>query len=191
MSSVNSNDEDSITSEASTKKCFLNRGDFMEHIKFPENSPALIVIPSNKEGTGFLKYCYDERHLKGIITEEEFDTVVENAARLSAKAYSKKRIMDKRGISKNNWGIMMLSSLLTLGYVLILITAADLEVEILHYLSYIFIIPAIISMFILMVTNWHRNEKYFITFEEITKNDLDSYFEKINKEKFKAKGLEW
>jgi hypothetical protein len=102
MSSVNSNDEDSITSEASTKKCFLNRGDFMEHIKFPENSPALIVIPSNKEGTGFLKYCYDERHLKGSITEEEFDTVVENAARISAKAYSKKRIMDKRGISKNN-----------------------------------------------------------------------------------------
>jgi hypothetical protein len=85
----------------------------------------------------------------------------------------------------------MLSSLLALGYVLILITAADLEVEILHYLSYIFIIPAIISMVILMVTNWHRNEKYFITFEEITKNDLDSYFEKINKEKFKAKELEW
>jgi hypothetical protein len=86
---------------------------------------------------------------------------------------------------------MMLSSLLALGYVLILITAADLEVEILHYLSYIFIIPAIISMVILMITNWHKNEKYFITFEEITKNDLDSYFEKINREKFKSKGLEW
>jgi hypothetical protein len=86
---------------------------------------------------------------------------------------------------------MMLSSLLALGYVLILITAADLEVEILHYLSYIFIIPAIISMVILMITNWRKNEKYFITFEEITKNDLDSYFEKINREKFKSKGLEW
>lgn len=107
MSSMNSN-EDSITSEASTKKCFLNRGDFMEHIKFPENSPFLIVIPSNKEGTGFLKYCFDERHLKGSITEEEFDNVVENSAKLSAKAYSKKRIMDKRGISKNICGIMML-----------------------------------------------------------------------------------
>jgi hypothetical protein len=86
---------------------------------------------------------------------------------------------------------MMLASLLALGYVLILITAADLEVEILHYLSYIFIIPAIISMVILMITNWRKNEKYFITFEEITKNDLDSYFEKINREKFKSKGLEW
>lgn len=85
----------------------------------------------------------------------------------------------------------MLASLLALGYVLILITAADLEVEILHYLSYIFIIPAIISMVILMITNWRKNEKYFITFEEITKNDLDSYFEKINREKFKSKGLEW
>lgn len=72
-----SNNEESIISETSTKKCFLNRGDFMEHIKFPENSPKLIVIPSNKEGTGFLKYCFDERYLKGKITEEEFDHVVE------------------------------------------------------------------------------------------------------------------
>lgn len=61
----------------------------MEHIKFPENSPSLIVIPSNKEGTGFLKYWYDERHLKGKITEEEFDNTVEIAAKISAKAYSK------------------------------------------------------------------------------------------------------
>jgi len=55
-SSSGSNSNESMSSDASTKKCFLNRGDFMEHIKFPENSPSLIVIPSNKEGTGFLKY---------------------------------------------------------------------------------------------------------------------------------------
>jgi len=60
----------------------------MEHIKFPENSPNMIVIPSNKEGTGFLKYCYDERHLKGKISEEDFDKAVEACAKIAAKAYS-------------------------------------------------------------------------------------------------------
>lgn len=61
----------------------------MEHIKFPENWPSLIVIPSNKEGTGFLKYCFDERYLKGKVTEAEFDSVIDTAAKISAKAYSK------------------------------------------------------------------------------------------------------
>lgn len=163
----------------------------MEHIKFPENSPFLIVIPSNKEGTGFLKYCFDERHLKGSITEEEFDNVVENSAKLSAKAYSKKRIMDKRGISKNICGIMMLWTLSIFGYYAMLIASADLDTSSLHYLSYLFVMPAMIWMVILLFMNWHKNEKYFITFEEITKNDLDTYFEKINREKFKEKGLEW
>lgn len=85
----------------------------MEHIKFPENSGSIIVIPSNKEGTGFLKYCYDERHLKGKIGEEEFDSVVEKAAKISAKAYSKKRVMDKSGMGTANTYLMAGSALLT------------------------------------------------------------------------------
>ena len=45
--------EDEVPSE------FLSRGDYMAHIKFPENSPSLVIIPSNKKGTGFIKTCYD------------------------------------------------------------------------------------------------------------------------------------
>ena len=43
----------------------------------------------------------------------------------------------------------------------------------------------------ILFNNWRKNVKYFVTFEEITKNDLDAFFEKVNAEKFKAKGLEW
>lgn len=46
-------------------------------------------------------------------------------------------------------------------------------------------------MAVLMGTNWFKNVKYFVTFEEITKADLDSYFDRINKEKYTGRGLEW
>jgi len=46
-------------------------------------------------------------------------------------------------------------------------------------------------MICLLFSNWIKDVKYFVTFEEITKSNLDAYFEKINKEKFIAKGLEW
>ena len=90
----------------------------MEHIKFPENSSNLIVIPSNKEGTGFLKYCYDERYLKSRITEEQFDSVVETCAKIAAKAYSKKRIMDKRGIGRQVCTLISLSTIFMFVYLL-------------------------------------------------------------------------
>lgn len=46
-------------------------------------------------------------------------------------------------------------------------------------------------MAIIMGTNWFKNVKYFVTFEEITKADLDTYFDRINKDKFIGRGLEW
>lgn len=188
---MSSNGEESIISDASTKKCFLNRGDFMEHIKFPENSPSLIVIPSNKEGTGFLKYCYDERHLKGKITEEEFDNIVEAAAKISAKASSKKRIMDKKGIGRPYAGMISLCFLMSLSYIFLMLAAAHAESEVLHYLGYVLLIPSLIMMIFISIKNVTTNIKQFITFEEITKNDLDNYFEKINRETYSKRSLEW
>jgi len=163
----------------------------MEHIKFPENSPALIVIPSNKEGTGFLKYCYDERHLKGKITEEDFDNVVEQAAKLSAKAYSKKKIMDKGGVGRMKGGCISLCFLLTFGYLVVIMAAADSNSNFLAFLSYLLFLPSIIIMSSILFKNWFQNIKYFVTFEEITKADLDHFFLKINTEKYISEGLEW
>lgn len=163
----------------------------MEHIKFPENSPSLIVIPSNKEGTGFLKYCYDERYLKGKATEEQFDSVVENCAKIAAKAYSKKRVMDKNSIGRNEITAISVASLFMFAYLLLLLIAGDSDEATLHYVSYIFMVPSLIIMIVLMIMNWMKSIKYFITFEEITKADLDMYFTKINNEFYFSRGLEW
>ena len=65
----------------------------MENMEFPKNSNEIIIIPSNSKGTGFIKTCYDPR-LKGIMSENEFKFVIEQAAKINAKAYSEKRIGD-------------------------------------------------------------------------------------------------
>jgi len=44
----------------------------MKALMFPENSSNLVVIPSNEKGTGFLRTCYDEDVLKGILTKDDF-----------------------------------------------------------------------------------------------------------------------
>ncbi len=38
----------------------LDRSQLMDHMLFPENGPTLVIVPSNKQGTGFLNHCYDE-----------------------------------------------------------------------------------------------------------------------------------
>eukprot|EP00344_Euplotes_crassus_P006305 CAMPEP_0197014440 /NCGR_PEP_ID=MMETSP1380-20130617/70347_1 /TAXON_ID=5936 /ORGANISM="Euplotes crassus, Strain CT5" /LENGTH=190 /DNA_ID=CAMNT_0042439501 /DNA_START=453 /DNA_END=1026 /DNA_ORIENTATION=- len=43
----------------------------------------------------------------------------------------------------------------------------------------------------IMVSTGSNNVRTFITFEEITKQGLDSYFSKINLENFIERGLEW
>ena len=99
--------------------------------------------------------------------------------------------MDKKGIGKVTGGIIALSSLATFGYCMTMLAAAEAESDLLHYLSYILIIPSFIAIVVIMILNWHKSVKYFVTFEEITKNYLDSYFAKINKEKYSLRGLEW
>ena len=96
----------------------------MNHIKFPENSPSLVVVPSNKEGTGFLKHCYDDRYLSKFISEESFDDVIEKSAKIASKAYSKKRILDQKGISRWICGLMYLAAFLALSYCIVMIVAA-------------------------------------------------------------------
>ncbi len=44
----------------------------MKTMKFPDNNENLVIIPSNIKGTGFLRTCYVEEILDGIITQEEF-----------------------------------------------------------------------------------------------------------------------
>jgi hypothetical protein len=70
----------------------------MDNMLFPENCPSLVIVPSNKEGTGFLNHCYDQRFLKDYISEKEFNAIVLIASKLASKCYSRKKLLDKKGV---------------------------------------------------------------------------------------------
>eukprot|EP00349_Pseudokeronopsis_sp_Brazil_P004356 CAMPEP_0202960782 /NCGR_PEP_ID=MMETSP1396-20130829/4936_1 /ASSEMBLY_ACC=CAM_ASM_000872 /TAXON_ID= /ORGANISM="Pseudokeronopsis sp., Strain Brazil" /LENGTH=40 /DNA_ID= /DNA_START= /DNA_END= /DNA_ORIENTATION= len=39
----------------------------MKELKFPDNNENLVIIPSNNKGTGFMRTCYIEEILEGVI----------------------------------------------------------------------------------------------------------------------------
>jgi hypothetical protein len=56
----------------------------MENMLFPVNSDKIVIVPSNKEGTGFLNHCYEEEFLKPHICEEDFNAIIHIASKLTA-----------------------------------------------------------------------------------------------------------
>ena len=77
---------------------YLTRSELMEMINFPENSPNLVVIKSNDKGIGFLKTMYDGRFLAGLVTKDEFDSIIEKTSNMMGNVYSKKRKIDSQGV---------------------------------------------------------------------------------------------
>ena len=67
----------------------------MDMMLFPSNSKKMVIVPSNKEGTGFLNHCYDKQYLSGFISEKEFNATILICSRIAAKAYSNKQIIDR------------------------------------------------------------------------------------------------
>ena len=86
----------------------------MKHLKFPSNTQSLVVIPSNEKGTGFLRTCYDKQILDGILTQDEFQDIVDMASKVVAKVYSKKRLADTAGIDGYKTVISWICALLVM-----------------------------------------------------------------------------
>jgi len=70
------------------KMRLLDRSQLMDMMLFPQNCKKMVIVPSNKEGTGFLNHCYDKRYLTGFITEKEFNAIILICSRIAARAYS-------------------------------------------------------------------------------------------------------
>lgn len=62
----------------------------MDLMLFPQNTKDMVIVPSNKEGTGFLNHCYEARYLKGFCSEMEFNAIVLICSRIAARSYSNK-----------------------------------------------------------------------------------------------------
>ena len=120
----------------------------MDSMNFPENNQNLVIIPSNIKGTGFLRMCYPEDILSGVISEEEFLSVIDEASKVVATCYTKKRLADAAGIDKRKILIVFLSSLFAASFLILIYLAIlkdSLYLEIASYcclfICFLLIIP--------------------------------------------------
>ena len=172
--------------QANKPKKILDRSELMDNMLFPENCPQFVIVPSNKEGTGFLNHCYDERFLKDYISEKEFNAIVIIASKIAARAYSKKKILDKAGVSPRIKFLLFLFSIAACASLITILCSIlnndDESDNSLLVISHLLVAPSLVGMYFIAIYNWKKEVKKPITFNEMVKNDLDAFFTKINVE---------
>ena len=84
----------------------------------PLSSEDLVIIPSNKRGTGFMRNRFrdNKRFIGGLIDKTEFNQIIDSCSKLTALAYSKHRKLDVEGIPSSIVAALALSSLLLISY---------------------------------------------------------------------------
>lgn len=155
----------------------------MDHMLFPENGTTLVIVPSNKQGTGFLNHCYDEQFLRDHITEREFNAVVMVSSKLASKCYAKKKILDKRGVDPKMKMVLSLATLMAIASLWTVYESFNNgDNKILLYISHVLISLSLLSVFISLVVNWMSKVVPPVTFNQMVKKDLDDFFNVINQE---------
>ena len=153
----------------------------MKALKFPENNVNLVVIPSNEKGTGFLRTCYDKDVLEGVLTKEEFQAVVDQASKVVAKVYSKKRLADTAGIDNYKFWLSTLSFLLALLFLGMIYVAIDYELLLLEVIAYCTMAASMFIIVSLSIYECFRDSsKKFVNFNSSVKSNLDLYFAHMN-----------
>jgi hypothetical protein len=163
----------------------------MKHIKYPNNSPELVIVPSNEKGTGFLRTCYDPRYLSGIMKEVEFTYIIDVAAKINAKVYSEKRLADISGTPKIFIWLLILSYTMTLAvFVALYMTLGSKYGKVLSEVCYALLSGSIIIVIGVMITNFCKKKAKSIPYHIMVKTALDEYFGQINRI-YERRGLTW
>jgi hypothetical protein len=135
-------------------KKILDRSQLMDHMLFPENGPNLVIVPSNKQGTGFLNHCYDEQYLKEHISEKEFNAVVIVASKLASKCYAKKKILDKRGVNPKMKFVLTVATLMAIASLWTIYESFNnVDNKILAYVSHVLISVSLMAVFASLIVN--------------------------------------
>jgi len=138
------------------KMRLLDRSQLMDMMLFPQNCKKMIIVPSNKEGTGFLNHCYDKQYLTGFITEKEFNAIILICSRIAARAYSQKQIIDRQKTSKKMIFYISLSTFIAfIGIVLLTFSAIYSSIAI-DYFASILLAPAIAMVFAINIYTWKK-----------------------------------
>ena len=138
------------------KMRLLDRSQLMDLMLFPQNCSKMVIVPSNKEGTGFLNHCYDKEFLTGFITEKEFNAIVLICSRIAAKAYSQKQIIDRQKTSQKVLFFIGLSTFIAFIGIVLLTFSAVYNSAIIDYLASILLAPSILIVFAINIYTWKK-----------------------------------
>ena len=160
------NEEDNEEEEEDERaRKILDRSQLMDHMLFPENGPTLVIVPSNKQGTGFLNHCYDESYLKEHINEKEFNAVVMVASKIASKCYARKKIMDKRGVDPRMKWVLTVATLMAIASLWTVYESFNNgDNRALLYVSHVLISVSLFSVFMCLLYNWMSKVVPPITF---------------------------
>lgn len=160
---------------------------------FPQNNRKMVIVPSNKEGTGFLNHCYDKKYLHGVLTEKEFNAIILICSRISARAYSQKQIIDRQKTSDKMLMFIGLSTLIAFIGIALLTISAIYNSLIIDYFASILLAPSILMVFGINIYTWRKGQPDPLTFNRMVKTQLDEFFEKVNTyyQDHTQQGMKW
>ena len=158
----------------------LDRSQLMDMMLFPQNCKKMVIVPSNKEGTGFLNHCYDKKYLTGFITEKEFNAIILICSRIAARAYSNKQIIDRQKTSDKMLILIGLSTFIAFLGIVLLTISAVYNSKFIDYFASILLAPAILMVLGINIYTWKKGQPEPLTFNKMVKDDLDEFFLKIN-----------
>jgi hypothetical protein len=140
----------------------------------------MVIIPSNKQGTGFLNHCYDKYYLNGFLSEKEFNAIVLMCSRIAAKAYSNKQIIDRQKISEKMMTLIGLSGLVAFLGIVLLVFSAIYNNRTVDSFASVLLAPSILMVFGINIHTWKKESPDPLTFNKMVKDDLDDFFSKLN-----------
>jgi len=180
MKSGEDEDDGEKSGAAPNKMRLLDRSQLMDMMLFPQNCKKMCIVPSNKEGTGFLNHCYDKAYLVGFITEKEFNAIVLICSRIAARAYSQKQLIDRQKTSQEMIFYIGMSTFIAFCGIILLTFSAVYSSAVIDYCASILLAPSILMVFGINIYTWKKGQPDPLTFNKMVKEDLDDVFKKIN-----------
>jgi hypothetical protein len=150
--------------------------------KFEESTESKIIIRCNEQSYSFDKKSYNEKFLGHILYKGEWDAVISEASKIIGSSWGKKRMKDKVTIPRFLVIFALLSVLLTFIYMIFLYLSTTNEGESTAFMA-ISVVSVCSSLFIslaLAIYNFYRKLDRFRTLDEIIKEDMERYLNKLN-----------
>lgn len=148
-----------------------------------------MIIPSNAVGNSFKRNTYGEQYLKGIMSKEEFNKVVDNLCKIAHNCHSKKRLFDNSKISQTVY-FSFLIAFTCVFFFTILFYYGAVNQDITFKLASLILLAASMCLVAFQLVYTAIPTKILPSFEIMVNEEINNYFNRINKA-YVTKGLWW